>query len=754
MAITNSGKDFLYSEWPGPYTHIKHAVPSLTVTLAASGPTIISLTQPSPAFLVGEQVRLRDATKTAYAYVTASAVGTVTIQPYTSASNSGWPASLSFTSASLESVVATPTRAATLTIDLTDAPVGASYTYIILGTANIGQSNPLNVSHAWLRAQATVADPYAGTPDIGRMRATHTGSATHNFVASRRVTLSAGSSYLFQVEFASDDTTGGTTTAQYAALCAIRYTSVYAATTDDNGANATDLTSAYNSNTPVYGNVRALATNIPAGRYLLVATGAVGTSNLIDDTVCRLTTTTATTVAEGRFKFDHVNDYYPFSYIGVKTLTGTNAIVLQLARAGTTSTARLRNVQFCAIPIPAWIASIASSDFTGTAQSTTGAVPASFNTIKQSNPVSLSQGFHLEVLSAGVAATTAGTSIGPIWNDPVTVYGTRSQGAIYTTAQTYATSWFKGRTRATGTTSNVLVSVPTTSNTSVASNPQFFWLRQATFPDPGLESKPLSAALGNTNFLRTATIASKTSEATYYPARYLLSDHRTRRWRSTSSSTAQSISFDLGSARTPTMLALIDYNGTTGIITLQSSSNSSFSSDLQTYSFSTDQQSAYSRTLCFYPGTDNWGAAPTARQFWRLTLPAGATADAYHELGGVWLGTYEPFAVVSSLSIDSQDDSPIAESRAGARYVDQFRPIAKVSLSVEYLGLASAQALRDRLLGLRQDPVVIDVHAVSSAAGLYPYGRFFGYLDPGGISADLQGGNQNTISLSFVESRG
>ena len=82
------------------------------------------------------------------------------------------------------------------------------------------------------------------------------------------------------------------------------------------------------------------------------------------------------------------------------------------------------------------------------------------------------------------------------------------------------------------------------------------------------------------------------------------------------------------------------------------------------------------------------------------------------------------------------------------------RPIAKVSLSVEYLGLASAQALRDRLLGLRQDPVVIDVHAVSSAAGLYPYGRFFGYLDPGGISADLQGGNQNTISLSFVESRG
>jgi hypothetical protein len=751
MAITNSGKDFLYAEQSGSATHIKHSVPSLTVTLVASGTTTITLTQPSPAFLVGEQVRLRDATKTAYAYVTASAVGTVTIQPYTSASNSGWPASTSFTSATLESVSETPTRAATLTIDLTDAPVGASYTYIILGTANIGQSSAANVSLAWLRAQATVADPYAGTPDIGKMRATHTGSATHNFVASRRVTLSAGSTYLFQVEFASD-TTGGTTTAQYAALCAIRYTSVYAATTDDNGVNATDLTSTTNSNTPAYTSARALATNIQAGTYLLVATGAVGTNNITDDTVCRLTTATA--VAEGRFKFDNVNDYYPFSYIGVKTFTGTNAIVLQLARAGTTSTARLRNVQLCAIPLPAWIASTASSDFTGVNASITAQVPNFFNTIKQSASVSLSQGFHLEVVSAGVAATTA-SAIGPVWNDTAApIFGTRYQGASYTTAQTYATSWFRGRTRAPGATTNVLVSVPAFSNTSVASNPQFFWLRQATFPDPGLESKPLSAALGNTNFLRTATIASRTSEATYYPARYLLSDHRTRRWRSTSSSTAQSISFDLGSARVPTMLALIDYNGTTGIVTLQSSTNSSFSSDLQTYSLWTDQQSPYSRTLCFYPGTDNWGAAPTARQFWRLTLPAGATADAYHELGGVWLGTYEPFAVVSSLSIDSQDDSPTAESRAGARYVDQFRPIAKVSLSVEYLGLASAQALRDRLLGLRQDPVVIDVHAVSAASGLYPYGRFFGYLDPGGISADLQGGNENTISLSFVESRG
>jgi len=249
-------------------------------------------------------------------------------------------------------------------------------------------------------------------------------------------------------------------------------------------------------------------------------------------------------------------------------------------------------------------------------------------------------------------------------------------------------------------------------------------------------------------------VVSATSAATNYPARYLVSDHRTRRWRSTSSSTAQQIVFDLGSARLPTMLALVDYNGTTGNIKLESSSNSTFTADLQTYTFWTGTQSDNADTLCFYPGTDNWGASPTARQYWRLTLPTGATDAAYHEVGSVWLGTYEPFDYVSSLSIDVKDDSPVAEARAGARYVDQFRPYASVSLSVEYLGLAAAQALRDRLITLRQNPLILDVHALSTSTSLYPYGRFYGYLDPGGISSDLKGGNENTISLSFIEARG
>jgi|GEM_PF-4632882 len=758
MATINSGKDFLYSEWAGPYVHTKHSASVGTVTLNSTGTTQFSgITQPTPVFAVGEQVRLKNSTSSliAYAYVTASTgtaggTGNVTIQPYFSGSDTGSVAGASFGSATLESVVATPRRAAYLTVDLRDAPVGASYTYLIIGTANISQSSASNVSHTWLRSLATTTDPYAGTADIGRVRATHTGNTTHNFLAARRETLTAGSQYVFQVEFASDDTTGGTTTAQYAALCALRYTSAVVGT-DSNGTCA-DITQASTTLTTAKG----LTSNIAAGTYLIVATGAVGTSNVTDDTTLRLVTNSAGTsvIADGRFKMENASDYYPFSYVGLKTLTGTNEVKLQIARsAGTTSTAKVKNVQLCAISLPAWVAATASSDLTGQTASITTST-GFFNLLQASGNVSLGQGFHLEVVSAAVAATTAGTSFGPAWNDPVTFFGTRYQGTAYAQTQTFATSWIKGRTRSAGSTTNWLLATPTTTNTAVAVNPQFYWLRQSTFPDPGVESKPASAALGNTNFLRTATIASKTSEATNYPARYLLSDHRTRRWRSTGSGTAQSIVFDLGSDRLPTMLALIDYNGTTGNIVLESSSNSSFSADLQTYTFWTGSQSANAKTICFYPAVDNWNQPPVARQFWRLTLPANATADAYHELGGVWLGTYEPFDYVSGLSVDVKDDSPVAESRSGARYVDQFRPSASLSFSVEYLSLASAQSLRDRLLGLRQDPVIVDVHAVSTATGLYPYGRFYGYLDPSGISADLQGGNNNTVSLSFVESRG
>lgn len=766
MAVTTSGKDVIYSEWPSS-SHIKHSASTGTVTLAASGTTTLTITQPTPVFAIGEQVQLRNTTSSliAKAVVTASTgtaggSGSVTIQPWFSSADTGSVAGASFTSATVESVNTTPTRAATLTIDLRDAPVGATFKYLILGTVSIGNSSTSSFTHAWVRAQATTADPYAGTSDIGRIRTKHTGGSTHSLMTARRETLSAGSIYRYQLEFASDDanTAGTTSTADYAALTAIRYTTEYVATTAANGlsdGSSPEATSTSNALTPAYTTARTLGSNaVPAGSYIIFASAAVGTSNVTDDSVLRLVTDAAglTEIAQSRYVFDDVSDYYPFSYVGLKTLTGSNEIRLQLARAGTTSTAKAKNIQLCAIAIPPWIAATASSDFTGETASITTST-GTFNLLKASASVSLSEAFHLEFISAAVSATTGGTLIAPQWNDPATTFGARNQGSNRS-LKTYQVAWLKGRSRITGSTTNWILATPTTTNTTVAVHPQFYWMRTAYFPDPGLESRPASAALGSTNFLRSASIASRSSEAANYPARYLLSDHRTRRWRSASSSVTQQVVFDLGSARLPTMLGLIDYNGTTGQIILESSSNSSFSANLQSYTFWTGSVSQQSRTFVFYPGSDNWGATPTARQFWRLTLPAGATTDAFHELGTVWLGTYEPFDYVSGLSIAAKDESPVAEARAGARYVDQYRPFASVSLSVEYLALAAAQSLRDRLLGLRQDPVLLDVHGVSSAAGLYPYGRFYGYLEAGGISADLQGGNNNSLSISFVEARG
>lgn len=758
MATINSGKDVIWAEQSGSATHINHsAAVSGTPLLAASGTTNVTVTQPSPPFAAGEHVNLRDSTKTAKCLITAvsgtSGSVTVTLQPYFSSADSGSPSGATFTSATLESVVATPTRAVTLTIDLRDAPAGQTYSYLIVGIGNIGQSAAVNVSNTWLRAQATAADPYAGTTNIGLIQTTHTGSATHNFLTARRESLATGAQYVYQLEIGSA-TSGGTATMQYGAILALRHTSATApASTNGDSAEVTSTSS-------TFATAKTLGSNaLTAGTYLIVATAAAGSSTTGDDTQLCLVTDAASSVkiAEGRFVFDAATDYYPFSYVGVKTLTGTNEIKLLLARTGATATAKAKNIQLCAIPLPAWLAGVSSSDFTGSTINVTTA-STFVTTLQQSGSITLSAGSHIEIVSGGVTAVNAAT-FGPLWAESrsasLGIFGNRYQGSASTATKFYATSWLSRGTRTAGATTNTLTATTSVSNTATyVRSPQFFWIRESEWPDPGLESKPASAALGNTNFLRTATIASKTSEATNYPARYLLSDHRTRRWRSTSSATAQQVVFDLGSARLPTMLALIDYNGTTGTITLESSSNSSFSANLQTYSFATLAQSANAKTICFYPAVDNWNQPPVARQFWRLTLPANATADAYHELGGVWLGTYEPFDYVSGLSVDVKDDSPVAESRSGARYVDQFRPSASLSFSVEYLSLASAQSLRDRLLGLRQDPVIVDVHAVSTASGLYPYGRFYGYLDPSGISADLQGGNNNTVSLSFVESRG
>lgn len=273
------------------------------------------------------------------------------------------------------------------------------------------------------------------------------------------------------------------------------------------------------------------------------------------------------------------------------------------------------------------------------------------------------------------------------------------------------------------------------------------------------QTRPASAALGLTNWAISATIAAQSSQATYYPATALLDPHRSRRWRSTDVSIAQTVTFDLGSALKPTLVGLVDYNGTTGDLILKGATNSAITTGVQTYTFAWPGQWSDAKVIAFYPTADDSGGAAAAKQYWQLTFPADATGtgdvDAFHEIGAVWLGTYSALDAISDVSVDTADDSDIADSYGGARYADALRPYHNVSLSVETLDLANVQVLRALLAAQRQAYCLLDLHGVSTNPYLYPFGRFYGLLDlDGGLSVALRGGNDNTIDLSFIEARG
>lgn len=274
------------------------------------------------------------------------------------------------------------------------------------------------------------------------------------------------------------------------------------------------------------------------------------------------------------------------------------------------------------------------------------------------------------------------------------------------------------------------------------------------------QTRPVSAALGLTNWAIAGTIAGQSSQATYYPATALLDAHRSKRWRSTDVTIAQTVTFDLGSALKPTLFGLVDYNGTTGNIILKGATDSAITSGVQTYTFAWPLQSADAATIAFYPTADDVGSAATAKQYWQVTLPANATGtgediDLFHEVGVVWLGYYSPLDAIADVALDTSDDSDVSTSYAGARYVDTLRPRHTISLSVEQQDLATAQALRATLVAQRHAHCLLDLHAVSTNIFLYPFGRFYGHLDlDGGLSTTLRGGNDNTVSLSVVESRG
>lgn len=112
-----------------------------------------------------------------------------------------------------------------------------------------------------------------------------------------------------------------------------------------------------------------------------------------------------------------------------------------------------------------------------------------------------------------------------------------------------------------------------------------------------------------------------------YHRRNVLDRDRDTEWRSTAL-TSQMLTFDFGSAKQPTALAVLDHNLTSGAtITLQGSSGPGFGSPV---SVSVPWQSG---RLLIFPSVP-------ALQYWRLVMSDAGNPDGYLRISEVFLGGY------------------------------------------------------------------------------------------------------------------
>lgn len=285
-----------------------------------------------------------------------------------------------------------------------------------------------------------------------------------------------------------------------------------------------------------------------------------------------------------------------------------------------------------------------------------------------------------------------------------------------------------------------------------------------------VESLPAAGALWFTNYILDGAVATYSSQSALYPASNLLSPHRSATWRSTSSTTDQYVLFDLGSARLPTCLALMDVNFPQGdgeivsrrltgaYIRLKGSTDSAQSTGVVYYDFPLYAHDSASKILRWYLGTPTSGSS-AVKQYWGIhILPATfgsyQLSDAFFEIGAVFLGTYEDIMPDQGVSITSRDYSDRVYSYARTMWTDTLRSGHSIDLSLGGLTFAELYDLKQRIVRHGPKHAVLDLHAYSSTEAVKASGCFYGYFEERAMSADLNSPTDCELSLSFEEASG
>ena len=277
------------------------------------------------------------------------------------------------------------------------------------------------------------------------------------------------------------------------------------------------------------------------------------------------------------------------------------------------------------------------------------------------------------------------------------------------------------------------------------------------------------------------------SEQAFYPGKNLTSSQRSRKWRSSSTTTDKltSVAFDLGSAKTPGVFALIDsnllYSGTLGVansilpsgtvntnqVVLQGSSTSSFST-VQQFTYEFYQPDSVNGVIRFYIGNDDSGAAVSAYRYWRVIFPdksnGGVSVSKYFEAGEIWLGPLDEIRIEhKSINVTQQDKSPKSVSYSGATYFDKLKAIRNIRVSLAHVSdtqiegtYTSALSLQEKISAIgATDPVLLDIGAYNTEASSSPNKKkldiYYCRVDRANWRSTMQ--RRRSLSLSFQEAR-
>lgn len=466
--------DSLYAtSGPDARTHTKHTATqtAANVTLAHAGGTFTLTGAPTPAFVEGEIVKITGGPGSAWCVVKKVTSSTVlTLLPLQTALDTVGAVGGVFNGATIASAEDTPTIAATLVIDLTDAPEG-SYNFLIVGCATLGNNTNNAVAQCEILGKALVDDPFSGTSGISKASMTLPTGATPRWVGSRRTTtLEGGQRYEFHLALASG-TAGATASLQYGILQAFRYVTADTATSA-NGDSSADTEAAGTLTTH-----KTLGSNLPAGQYLICATWVSGINNLGGDVEVVVEQGGGNSdLAYQKLRPYNTADFTAAGFLGVVTLGATNLVRIRFRRL-TAGTATIKLAQICAILLPDWFPQAHTSEHLTDDLSATGT-----GTLKTSNSVSLSRGTHVEIVQAGLAESAVNLWLGPnvgsmgpvISATPglhIASLGTASDNAL-------PTFWLVRRERVAGATSAAINAIFLGAGTVRVKKPFFSWIRE------------------------------------------------------------------------------------------------------------------------------------------------------------------------------------------------------------------------------------------------------------------------------------